>query len=127
MTVYATSGFYQREYLSGKEAVIPSSMFPYYARKASGYIRQYTFDNIGETVPECVKLCCCELAEALYRLDSNQSVNGGISSEKVGDISVSYADAEELRGSLLDTVKDIIYAWLSDSGLLYRGGRYAGE
>ena len=47
MTVYADSSFYEREYLSGRTAVIPSSEFGFYARRASNVLRQYTLGNIG--------------------------------------------------------------------------------
>lgn len=126
MTTYADSDYYTRTYLSGKSAVISQVYFPFYARKASSYIRQYTFDQIGDNVPDVVKLCCCELAEELYRMD-NSPVANGVSSEKVGDISVTYESAEQRRRLLPNTVKAIIYAWLADTGLLYRGGVYADE
>lgn len=122
MTVYADCAFYQREYLSGKAAVIPAEMFLHYARKASGCIRQYTLDNIGDVVPEAVKLCCCELAECLYTADKDKSVHG-IVSEKVGDIATSYESSETRKQALSTTVKSTIYSWLADTGLLYRGGR----
>ena len=121
MTVYADYSFYTGTYLSGKAAVISSALFPFYARKASAYIRQYTFDNIGETVPECVGLCCCELAEMIFTREMTPTAQG-IASEKVGDVSVSYENAETSRQALPKQIKDIVYFWLGDTGLLYRGG-----
>ena len=126
MTVYADSDFYTREYLGGRAAVIPSAYFPFYARKASSYIDQYTFDRIGNTVPEAVRLCCCELAETLYRFDNSPSLNG-VSNERVGDISVTYESAELKRQNLPKTIKGVISSWLACTGLLYRGGAYADE
>lgn len=123
MTVYADSDFYTREYLSGKAAVLSTELFPHYARKASGYIRQYTFDNLGDEIPEAVKLCCCELAEVLFRIDNSPSAVG-IASERVGDISRTYESESVKRQNLPGTIKDVIYAWLADTGLLYRGGRH---
>ena len=52
MTVYADSSFYERTYLSGRTAVIPSSEFGFYARRASNVLRQYTLGNIGGDVPD---------------------------------------------------------------------------
>jgi len=125
MTVYADSDFYTREYLSGRQAVISPALFPYYARKASSYIDQYTFDGIDEdNVPDVVKMCCCELAETLFRLENSPSFNGVIS-ERVGDISRTYESGEVKQQSLNVSIKNVVHVWLLNTGLLYRGGAYA--
>ena len=122
MTVYADYDFYLQMYLCDREAVIAPALFPHYARRAGNYIRQYTFGNIGEEIPESVKLCCCELAEMLYRADNAKAAQG-VSSEKVGDLSMSYESAESHRQALPKTIKSVIYAWLADTGLLCTGGK----
>ena len=114
MTVYADSSFYERTYLSGRTAVIPSSEFGFYARRASNVLRQYD-------VPECVKSCCCELAELIYSAEHGKAAQG-IASEKVGDVSISYENADSLRQALPKQMKSAVYAWLADTGLLRRGG-----
>ena len=125
MTVYADSDFYTREYLSGRQAVISPAVFPYYARKASSYIDQYTFDGIdADNVPDVVKMCCCELAETLFRLENSPSFNG-VTSERVGDISRTYESGEVKQQSLNVSIKNVVHAWLLNTGLLYRGGAYA--
>ena len=125
MTVYADSDFYTREYLSGRQAVISPAVFPYYARKASSYIDQYTFDGIdADNVPDVVKMCCCELAETLFRLENSPSF-GGVTSERVGDISRTYESGEVKQQSLNVSIKNVVHAWLLNTGLLYRGGAYA--
>ena len=125
MTVYADSDFYTREYLSGRQAVISPALFPYYARKASSYIDQYTFGGIdADNVPEVVKMCCCELAETIFRLENSPSFNG-VTSERVGDISRTYESGEAKQQNLNSSIKDVIRAWLLNTGLLYRGGAYA--
>lgn len=125
MTVYADSDFYTREYLSGRQAVISPAVFPYYARKASSYIDQYTFDGIdADNVPDVVKMCCCELAETLFRLENSPSFNG-VTSERVGDISRTYESGEAKQQSLNVSIKNVVHAWLLNTGLLYRGGAYA--
>lgn len=121
MTVYADSSFYERTYLSGRTAVIPSSEFGYYARRASNVIRQYTLGNIGDDVPACVKSCCCELAELIYSAEHGKAAQG-IASEKVGDVSISYENADSLRQALPKQMKFAVYAWLAGTGLLHRGG-----
>lgn len=121
MTVYADSSFYEREYLSGRTAVIPSSEFGYYARRASAVIGQYTLGNIGENIPESVRYCCCELAETIYSAENAKSASGVVS-EKVGDLSVNYESAETLRRALPRRMRNVIYSWLAGTGLLHRGG-----
>ena len=66
MNAYADAAYYTGTYLSGREQSIPSAQFPYYARDATMRIRQRTYGRVPETVPEEVKLCCCELAELTY-------------------------------------------------------------
>ncbi len=125
MTVYANNDFYTREYLNGKQAVISPAVFPFYARKASGYIDQFTFGNVDpDNVPDVVKMCCCEIAESLFVFENSPTFNG-ISSEKVGDISRTYESGESAPRNLANTVKSVAYSWLANTGLMYRGGAYA--
>ena len=124
MTVYADYDFYEREYLSGKAAVVPAEQFAHYARKASSCITQYTFgalDKDAET-PECVKSCCCELAELFYQHENSPAAHGVVS-EKVGDLSMSYETAEAARQALPHEIRAVIVSWLAAGGLLFRGGK----
>lgn len=122
MTVYADYNFYTSSYVTEGEPLISSAFFDVYAAKASAYINQYTFGNIGDSVPAAVKFCCCDLAEVLFKLDYGKQ-GEGITSEKIGDITVNYASADSQRQALPQTIKSVVYAWLADTGLLYRGGR----
>lgn len=125
MTVYANNDFYTREYLNGKQAVISPAVFPFYALKASGYIDQFTFGNVDpDNVPDVVKMCCCEIAESLFTFENSPTFNG-ISSEKVGDISRTYESGGNAPRNLANTVKNVVYSWLANTGLMYRGGAYA--
>lgn len=100
----------------------PFFAFSFYARQASQIIKQYTFNNIDENnVPECVKICTCELAENIYQSDIADRQNCGVLSEAVAGWSKSYESAES-RGNAFDkAVKECIYRWLSGTGLLYSG------
>lgn len=123
MKSYADENFYKTEFLCGKKAVITTA-FEYYARFASQIIDCYTHGNIGsENIPECVKLCCCELAEMIYRDEQSEKKNGGVSSESVQGWSKSYEDTESRRTALKIAQRDCVYKWLGDSGLLYSGVR----
>ncbi len=125
MIVYADCKFYTKEYLSGRKAVIDTASFDFYARKATQIVKTYTFKNVDEAeIPECVKMCCCEVAELLFKADNSSassSISSGISSEKVGDQSISYESADSQRQALSSNIKSVIYSWLADTGLLYRG------
>lgn len=121
MTAYADENYYRNEYLCGRKAVI-SSAFAYYAREATLIINAYTGSNIDDTkeIAEPVKLCCCEVAELLFKADS-QSENEGITSDSVGDVSRSYESTEARKRVLTRTIKSVVYKYLADTDLLYRG------
>lgn len=120
MTAYTDEEFYKNEYLCGKKAVI-STAFYFYARRATQEIRRFTGSNVEESdIPKCVKMCCCEIAEMLFKAD-NCTSQIGVSSEKTGDVSISYESSESQRQVLSKKIKSVIYLWLAGTGLLYRG------
>jgi hypothetical protein len=122
MISYTTSEYYTNKYLQGKQAVIDAPSFPLYTQKATQRIKRYTFDNIDEAQPftDEVQMCCCELAEYLFKQD-NSGHDTNISSEKVGEFSVSYVSGQTAEDIKQSTIKEIIYNWLAGTGLLYRG------
>ena len=121
MNVYADKKFYNKAYLCGKTAVITSD-YEYFLREASLLIDRYTFGNIDpENVPEVVKMCCCELAENLSSSNKSMTENVGIQSESVGGWSRNYTGKSEILTHFKSEQKRIIFKWLADTGLLYRG------
>ncbi len=115
--IFASETDYE-EYLSGREAVI-SAAFSFYARRASQIIKQYTFNNIDENnIPEEVKMCCCAIAELMYRDELTESKNGGVSSESVQGWSKSYESTDSRKTALRNAQRDCVYKWLSGTGLL---------
>jgi hypothetical protein len=117
MTNYADCAYYTGTY---KGAVIDTASFDLYARKATQEIKKYTFNRVDEAnILDDVKMCCCEVAEVLYK-DKQEDVKG-IASEKVGEYSVSYVSPEAKEKLLSVSVRSTIYNWLSMTGLLYRG------
>lgn len=117
MMIYANMDFYKNKY----QGAVINTANPYvYFRKATNYIRHYTCDNIDEgDIPEQVKMCCCEVAELLYYAEQNSS--NYVTSDKTGDMSVTYESTESQRQVLSKKIKSAIYMWLSGTGLLYRG------
>ena len=85
MAIYTTVEYYTNSYLMGREAAIDTASFPFYAMKATQIIKQYTFGNISnaEIIDE-VQSCCCELAEFLYREDT-EGHDTKVQSEKKGE------------------------------------------
>ena len=117
MTLYVDFDFYEAEY-EGK--IVEADNFGFYSRKASQIIKQYTCGNVPDEVPESVKFCCCELSELLYKSDKSSS-SQGVTSEKVGDWSASYESGESQQKALSSKIRSVVYSWLADTGLLYRG------
>lgn len=119
MTAFTDEAFYREQYLCGREPAVTSA-FAFYAAQATAIIKQYTLDNVDEdNIPEEVKMCCCELAESIYTAE--QSGAKGVAAESVGGWSVSYESSEQRRQTAAVGVRDIVYKWLSGTGLLYRG------
>lgn len=123
MTAYADSDFYEKSFLCGKKAVIDTA-FDYYANISSQKIKQYTFNNIDENnIPDIVKMCCCDIAEQIFRYEKASAQSSGKSSESVKGWSVSYESREQSKKVLDDSIKSTIRMWLADSGLMYAGVR----
>ena len=126
MTPYADAAYYTGTYLSGREQSIPSAQFPYYARDATMRIHQRTYGRVPETVPEEVKLCCCELAELTYQAEkaSKATEGGTVASESNGGWSKTYVTAADGKASaetLNAKAENVMQKWLGDTGLLYLG------
>lgn len=119
---YADEQLYKELYLLGRKPVI-SAGFEFYARSASVVIDRYTFQRLKALpeIPEAVKMCCCDLAEAEYRRERQQKNVDGKSSEKVGTYSVSFGSAQETAEAAEKEQRSIVMKWLADTGLCYQG------
>lgn len=91
---YADYTFYTTSYYGSK---IPENDFPYFSERASDYIDSLSF---AETDEISLAKACCACAEIMYSAQPEKQ----ISSEKVGDYSVSYAqDQTSVADELLKT------------------------
>lgn len=119
--MFADYTYYRNDYLCNTAPTLDESSFMYFMRKAQQSIKRYTHGNINENtaVPDCVKLCCCELAEFLYKSEKSRP-NPGVASETTGDVSVSYK-TDDYDSAVEKGAKRIIYNYLADTGLLYGG------
>lgn len=123
MTIYADETYYTSTYLAGRAAILTAA-YVYYFREASKIIDVYTFGNIDPgSYPDEVKMCCCELAETLYAADKEAAKSIGKTSESVQGWSVSYQSGTERKQEQDTKQHDIIFKWLSGSGLLFSGVR----
>ena len=114
MKAYASESYYIGVYLCGKEPDI-SAAFDFYAMQATSLMKQYTLDNVDENdIPE--------LAENIFKAEQEGGTQG-VSSESVGGWSKSYESSDIRRQNADRAVHDIVYKWLSGTGLLYRGVR----
>ena len=96
--MYADEPYYKDCYLLGRKPAIISG-FAFYARSASRIMDQYTFNRLEgiQGIPEAARMCCCELAEAIFRQEKQEKESGGKTSEKVGTYSVSFGAVRKLH------------------------------
>ncbi len=107
--------FYLNDYLAGKAPVIPAEDFKLYARAAHKRLERYI--SITPDTDDA-RLCECEIAELIY---SDGQLGRAVTSEHTGDLSVSYESAEARAKALAAAVRECVYRYFADSGLLYRG------
>ena len=125
---YATYNYFIDKYLHNQDYFDDNTneinVFEHCLDKATAIIDRYTFGNVKklDEIPECVKQCCCEIAQRIYEFNVNNPENGvAIVSEKVGDLSTSYESSESRKVNLSKANVETIKNWLSGTGLLYRG------
>ena len=118
---YTTLTYYKDTYLMGRTAAISDALFPYYALKATQELKKWTGDNVDETAtfPDEIQMCVCELAEHLYTAVSTDAK--AVTSEKVGEYSVSYGSTEDKAKAQRLAVRNIIYNWLASTPYIERG------
>ena len=132
--MYADYSFYVNEYLIGLDATIPEREFSFYSNMATADVRNVIRLDMIDSEPTIeMKMATCEIAELLYRMDdhatTSASENGsngipiGISSEKVGEYSVTYSGNTEAERaeSKNNGIRTIVKKWLGPAGLLFRG------
>ncbi len=94
-------------------------------RKAELLLNKETFGNITTStiITDGIKMCICELADYLH-MSEMESRNQNVTSEKVGEYSVSYVSQAERDSLFSKKVRETVKLYLNnpdDSPLLYRG------
>lgn len=123
--VYATYEYYKESY--GGE-MIPEKTFPRMIAKASQYMDNFTFGRITEgdveTFPS-ISACACEMAEMIYKSQSNNVSGKEIKSENTDGYSVAYVtervDGETEEAAMRRKLYAIAEVYLMNTGLLYLG------
>lgn len=120
MKAYASESYYIGVYLCGREPDI-SAAFDFYAMQATSLMKRYILDNVDENdIPEEVKMCCCELAENIFKAEQDGGTQG-VSSESVGGWSKSYESSDIRRQNADRTVHDIVYNGSAEQGCFTEG------
>ena len=104
-------GFYSRTYAN--DAKIPLESFNLWEKRAVMALNRLTARDITESPDDNIKMCICETAEFLYE----RAKTSGIVSENNDGYSVRFE-----QGNVDEGIYQIAKKWLSNSGLLYRGG-----
>ena len=129
--MYADRNYYESEYLLGRSPIIPADVYPYWEKQAERVLNQYTLSRLVADfnfITDEVKDCTCELAELLYQADAVEQKaadqGGGLLSSysndgQSGTFDLSQSSYTE-EGKAKKT-KEIIYKYLGNTGLLYRG------
>lgn len=124
MKSYAEIEFYKDSYLLGRAPKIPDAEFPYWVMLASGEIRQRTFgraDGMAD-IPGEIRMCCCEVAEKLYLVDSAKDANGMVLQSFSNDGESGTYKADDMsEAGVRRAVSGIIRKWLLHTGFLYCG------
>jgi len=125
--MYADYIFYSETY-HGNE--ITEAEFTRLMNQASAYIDLMTFNRAADEDDEdnivLLKKAACAAAEALKK----QEEGGALQSERVGNLSVTYADTPSRKLSIEKKVEQAIKLYLGNTDLMYRGfasGEYGGE
>lgn len=124
MKSYADIEFYKDSYLLGRTPKIPDAEFPYWAMLASGEIRQRTFGRVDalEDIPEEIRMCCCEVAEKLYLMESAKGENGMVLQSFSNDgESGTFKTDDMSEAGIRRGVSRCIRRWLIHTGLMYCG------
>lgn len=126
MDAFIEYDFYRNEYGGSS---IASVDFDFVARRASYEVNSLTFDraeaiiNLGTNTHliDRIKMATCAVAEELNHNAARVSAPLGIDSESIGDHSVKYTSASQLKEQEACAVYEAVEQYLGLTGLMYRG------
>ena len=128
--MYASYNNYESGYLMGRDPKLSEDEFPLWEKQAERVLNQYTFSrlvsNFGLITDE-VKDCTCELAELLYQADKSAqqaAEQGGVLQSYSNDGESGTFDLSQstfTEEGKQKKIREIIYRYLGNTGLLYSG------
>lgn len=129
--MYADRDYYETGYLLGRTAIIPEDVYPYWEKQAERVLNRYTLSRLVadfDLITDEVKDCTCELAELLYQADTVSQraaeQGGGILSSYSNDGesgTFDFSQSSYTEEGKTKKTREILYKYLGDTGLLYRG------
>ncbi len=121
MKAWADFEYYLEKYLMGKAPSVSPESFSFYAARATAFVKRYTLDNIADNaVPDEAKNAVCAVCDILCGYDEVSS-GIGVTSEKTGDLSVTYESGAERERELNSRIRSAVYMYLAPGGYLYCG------
>lgn len=125
MAAYIDYTFYSDTYHG---SLIPVADFDPLALAASAVIDQVTFDRASQVIAadtdtdliEKIKLATCAVADEVYR-QNEVGISGRISSERVGQYSVTYVNDLSRSNSDTERLSRKAKLFLGNTGLMYKG------
>jgi len=109
--------------------IIPAEAFEKAMRDASREVNRYTLEraeavlaaNSDLSLIEKIKFAACAVAEVIYQYGNQIMGRRDIASESVGDHSVSYLSADQLRANEVHALSETIEGYLGLTGLMFLG------
>ena len=109
--------------------IIPAEAFEKAMRDASREVNRYTLEraeavlaaNSDLSLIEKIKFAACAVAEVIYQYGNQIMGRRDIASESVGDHSVSYLSADQLRANEVHAISETIEGYLGLTGLMFLG------
>ena len=109
--------------------IIPAEAFEKAMRDASREVNRYTLEraeavlaaNSDLSLIEKIKFAACAVAEVIYQYGNQIMGRRDIASESVGDHSVSYLSADQLRANEVHAITETINGYLGLTGLMFLG------
>jgi hypothetical protein len=109
--------------------LIPAEAFEKAMRDASREVNRYTLEraeavlaaNSDLSLIEKIKFAACAVAEVIYQYGNQIMGRRDIASESVGDHSVSYLSADQLRANEVHAITETINGYLGLTGLMFLG------
>lgn len=124
MAAFADYNFYLETYGGSS---IPAEAFERMMRDASREVNRFTLERAESVIAdsadakliEKIKFAACAVAEVLYQYRDAHAMGLAIASESVGDHSISYLTADQLRANEVRAISETIEGYLGLTGLMF--------